>query len=131
MTLTIAQSELGLGLVLTLVGMGVVFASLVVLMVMVHGIGKALEERTRPAPAASPPATPPAKAAREPAAPAAADNELIAVLAAAAAAALGTSPANVRVIRFRRWSGEWSAFGRVNLTQSHRPVSRAARTFRR
>jgi len=135
MTLMLAQSETGLALVLTLVGMGVVFAALIVLMVMVAGLQKALAERP---PKASP--TPPATTAPSPAGkpadtaapqPVADDEQLVAVLAAAAAAALNTSASNVRIIRFQRWSGEWSAFGRVNLTQSHRPNPRPPRTLRR
>jgi len=132
MILTLAQSEFSQSLVLTIVGMGVVFVALLILMVMVMALHMLLREHI--APAKPTPVKPqPTENIPEPAATPTTptrDDELIVVLAAAAAAALGTSADRVRVLRFRRASSHWSAAGRLGLTTSHRPVSRSPRSVR-
>ncbi|MEM6749999.1 MAG: OadG family transporter subunit [Planctomycetota bacterium] len=84
---TLAQNEWSQALVLTLVGVGVVAVALLLLMLAVLGLRGLL-----PGDAASPMPTPPPKTA------APSEGQLIAVLAAAAATALGREPDDVRVV---------------------------------
>ncbi|MEM6332840.1 MAG: OadG family protein [Planctomycetota bacterium] len=133
MTPTLAQSEMTQGFMLTLVGMGVVFLALITLMLLIGGLiwlsGRMdRKPKPKPAPAAASPA------AATPAAPATPSDEpgeeLIAVLAAAAAAALGRPVGTVRLVRFRRASDDWQAGGRRALTTAHRPASHPTRKLR-
>jgi sodium pump decarboxylase gamma subunit len=128
----LAQSETTLSLVLTLVGMAVVFTSLVVLAMAVQVLKLASGQRQqRPEPPAAGvgPASP-GPASSTPASPQSDPGELVAVLAAAAAAALGRSPQTVRLVRFKRSGDDWQAAGRRALLTSHRPTTQQPRKLR-
>lgn len=129
MLFILGQSETTESLMLTVVGMGVVFCALILLMIMVGVLHRVLAEKpAAPAPtsaAAPPPPTPPAESSD-----ATDDQELIAVLAAAAATALGRSVQQIRVLRFTHASEQWASSGRHTLTTSHRPASQAPRSLR-
>ncbi|MEM6393361.1 MAG: OadG family protein [Planctomycetota bacterium] len=119
MPLTLAQNNLLEALVITSVGMGVVFAALLLLMVMIHGLHRAVGDRpnpVKPAPAKPKPTATPAASGDDPM-----GDELIAVLTAAAAAVLGRPASAVRVLRFRQSNDDWAAAGRGTLTRSHQP----------
>ncbi|MEM1213274.1 MAG: OadG family protein [Planctomycetota bacterium] len=123
MPLTLAQNNLTEALVLTGVGMGVVFAALLLLMVMIMGLHRALGDRARPTPAVTrTPAKPQPKTGTPQADASDMSDELIAVLTAAAAAVLGRPASAVRVLRFQRSNDDWAAAGRGSLTRSHQPT---------
>lgn len=143
----LAESEMGEALVLTVVGIGVVFAALALLMFLIGLLQKLVRD---PLPAAAPPPKVPAKSTSAAhnmgGATSGADGgaggdggdggaggenpQLIVVLAAAAAAALGRSVESVRVLRYQSSSVQWSSSGRRSLTTSHRPTPQAPRTLR-
>ena len=106
-------------LVLTVLGMGVVIIVLYIISLMIRLTGKIVS--SRPAKAAPAPAATKAAPAAAPAAAAAApvvdDAKTIAVIAAAVAAYLGTSPANL-VVRPISVSNNWSYVGRIENTRS-------------
>ncbi|MEM6553097.1 MAG: OadG family protein [Planctomycetota bacterium] len=119
MPLTLAQNNLLEALVLTAVGMGVVFAALLLLMVMIQGLHRAVGDRPKPVKpiAVKPkPTTAPATSGDTPM-----GDELIVVLTAAAAVVLGRPASAVRVLRFRQANDDWAAAGRGSLTRSHQP----------
>ena len=113
------------GVTLLVVGMGVVFLALLLLMVMISGIAKA-QAALRPG---YDPDDFPLLITRKPQTPlsGAGDEqtitpELVAVLAAAATAALGRPVRVVRVERYRRDHDEaWKQQGRHVLMTGHRP----------
>jgi len=110
-------------LVLTVLGMGTVLIVLFIISLMIRLSGKIVGSNKQAPKAAAPaavkaaPAAVPAAAA--PAAPAAAagDDKTIAVIAAAVAAYLGTSPANL-IVRPVSVSNNWSYVGRIENTRS-------------
>lgn len=104
------------GVMLTIVGMVVVFASLIVLLFLVRLIGALLAEKPKPVVAAAPaaPASAPASTGTD-------EGELIAVLTAAATAVIGR---RVRVQGIRmvsRRDRAWAQQGRRSILTSHRP----------
>ena len=128
--LAASQSELiEDALVLMLVGMGVVFMGLVVLMFVSNAIRAMCAEKKAPAPAAATQATGPTSTGHSPVS--ATDNsfdpQLIAVLTAAATAALRRP---VRVLSARNYLVKqdpghiWSQSGRRSIMTSHRPKHR-------
>lgn len=104
------------GLLLMVVGMGVVFGALLVLMAVVALMGRLLADQPTPAPATAP-APQPAK----PASDQLADARLIAVLTAAATAALGRRAAIHGVRLVTRRDRAWAQQGRRSIMTSHRP----------
>lgn len=111
----IAGGGVGSGVTLMIVGMGVVFTALTVILLVITLLNRVLRERSEPAVAAAP--------IKPDAGPA---PETVAVLAAAATAATG------KLIRVRRITmlgasgrgsdrAAWVAGGRASLMGSHRP----------
>ncbi len=106
-------------LVLTVLGMGTVICVLYIISLMIRLNGKLVGNKA--AKAASAPAATKAAPAAAPAAAAPApvvdDAKTIAVIAAAVAAYLGTSPANL-IVRPISVSNNWSYVGRIENTRS-------------
>ena len=106
-------------LVLTVLGMGTVIVVLYIISLMIRLTGKIVASKApkaAPAPAATKAAPAAAPAAAAPA-PVVDDAKTIAVIAAAVAAYLGTSPANL-VVRPISVSNNWSYVGRIENTRS-------------
>ncbi|WP_428387582.1 OadG family transporter subunit [Mucisphaera sp.] len=111
------------GLLLMMVGMTVVFGSLVVLLSVVQLVKALLSDKPEPVLAEKPSVapTPVAVAAVDPPVEGLVDGALLAVLTAAATAALGTR-ARVRGVRLiARRDRAWSQQGRRSIMTSHRP----------
>lgn len=113
---------LALGLPVTLLGMGTVFAILAILWGMLelfriffYEIPKKKEAEAKakavPAPAPAPAVSAPA------AAPSQDDDELLAVLAAAVAAAMGGSASSFRISSFRRAERSASVWNRTSISE--------------
>ena len=101
-------------LVLTILGMGTVVIVLYIISLMIRLMGKVVGSK-KPAAAAAPAAAPKAVAAPA-AAPKADDTKVIAVITAAIAAYLGTSPSNL-VVRPVYTSDSWALVGRLENTK--------------
>ncbi|QDU72793.1 OadG family protein [Mucisphaera calidilacus] len=116
---TAEMSPLTEGVMLTIVGMTVVFGSLIVLLFLVRLIGAALSDREKPvaAPAAAAVSTAPAPASSG----GVDDGALIAVLSAAAAAVVGRRVRIQGVRMVTRRDRAWSQQGRRSIMTSHRP----------
>lgn len=112
--------RLGDGLALTVVGMGVVFVSLTILMLMIGAMNKALALREGKPAAGAAEATGAPAAAAGPAG--GVSPRVAAVIGAAVAAALGTG-ARVHRVRFveQGGRGQWTVLGRAGIAGSHRP----------
>ena len=107
-------------LVLTVLGMGTVIVVLYIISLMIRLNGRLVASRSAkaaPAPAATKAAAPAAAPAAAAPAPVVDDAKTIAVIAAAVAAYLGTSPANL-VVRPISVSNNWSYVGRIENTRS-------------
>ncbi|HQD41865.1 MAG TPA: OadG family transporter subunit [Bacillota bacterium] len=113
----------------TVLGMGVVFVVLVLLMCIIKIMEKVMyrggqkDDAPIKATAPEPPAAAPKPAAApEPAsADAGSDMELVAVIAAAAAASMGVSPSDLvirRIVRLPETAPVWSLSGRAELMAS-------------
>ena len=107
--------KLAIGGEVTLLGMGTVFAVLIIIWVMVELLHLLLGEKSKKADAKVASAAPvevktevpaPAPVVAEPAIP---DYELIAVISAAIAAASGSSPNSFRVVSFKRANNKFSS----------------------
>ncbi len=104
-------------LVLTVLGMGTVLCVLFIISVMIRITGSIVNSRNaKAAPATAAPAATKAAPAAAAAAPAD-DAKTIAVIAAAVAAYLGTSPENL-IVRPISVSNNWSYVGRIENTRS-------------
>jgi len=131
----LADSLIAEAVSLTLVGMGVVFLALLVLLGVVLVLQTVLGDKPERK-ADVPPATPAPGSPKAAAVPQAAatqppdDQELIAVIAAAAAAVLGKPARAVRVTRFIQASDDWLARGRHALAASHHPTMQPQRKTR-
>ena len=100
-------------IVLTILGMGTVVIVLYIISLMIRLMGKVVGSKK---PAAAAPAAAPKAAAPAAAAPKADDTKVIAVITAAIAAYLGTSPSNL-VVRPVCTSSNWGLVGRMENTK--------------
>lgn len=100
------------GLAYTVMGMLVVFAVLIIIMLVIKAMALFSKEEAAPAPEAVP--VPEAAPAPEAAAASAADeSELVAVITAAVAAAMQTSPSGLLIRSYKKVSGTaWNNAGR-------------------
>lgn len=108
--------------VLTILGMATVLIVLFVISLMIRFLGNIVGNKVKSAPAAAAPAAKaaPAKAAAPaPAAAPADDTKVVAVITAAIAAYLGTSPCYLGVINVKpaSVSSPWSTVGRLENTK--------------
>ena len=125
LTLALTTEQITGGLVLMVVGMGVVFSALILILWAIKGMNSALS-KPAPAPAPAPAAAP--AAAPAPAKPASdeEDPEILAVIAAAVAAVV-RKPHRIRRVDSLTnapTGSNWARHGRRAIMTSHRPARR-------
>lgn len=96
---------MGEGLKMSVLGMLIVFLVLIIIWIVLEGMRKGFEKTPKEKKESTPVApvtAPPQKAEEVQSTPVTDDCELIAVIAAAVAASMGTSPYNIRIKSYKR-----------------------------